>query len=88
MAWLPESLRIHGLMGAVFARWHPEGIGPLLAATLVFALVWDFFQYWSHRLQHSSRFMWAVHGQRSMSFRRTAAFAGMTPGFTGYCGRS
>jgi len=33
------------------------GVGTVLAAVLA----WDFIYYWSHRLQHESRYMWAIH---------------------------
>ena len=35
------------------------GSGPLAAAVAV--LGWDFIYYWNHRLQHESRYMWAIH---------------------------
>jgi sterol desaturase/sphingolipid hydroxylase (fatty acid hydroxylase superfamily) len=35
------------------------GTGPL--AVVVAVLGWDFLYYWSHRFQHESRYMWAVH---------------------------
>jgi sterol desaturase/sphingolipid hydroxylase (fatty acid hydroxylase superfamily) len=35
------------------------GGGPLALAVAV--LGWDFIYYWNHRLQHESRFLWAIH---------------------------
>jgi sterol desaturase/sphingolipid hydroxylase (fatty acid hydroxylase superfamily) len=35
------------------------GTGPLQLLAAV--TVWDFVYYWSHRLQHESRYMWAIH---------------------------
>ncbi len=35
------------------------GTGPLQLFAAV--TVWDFVYYWSHRLQHESRYMWAIH---------------------------
>ncbi|MFI5043167.1 MAG: sterol desaturase family protein, partial [Acidimicrobiales bacterium] len=35
------------------------GSGPL--ASLAAIAGWDFIYYWNHRLQHESRFMWAIH---------------------------
>jgi sterol desaturase/sphingolipid hydroxylase (fatty acid hydroxylase superfamily) len=35
-------------------------LGPLLLA-LVYAFVWDFSQYWLHRLHHGSAFFWEMH---------------------------
>ena len=34
-----------------------EGIGAFAAAMLG----WDFLYYWSHRLQHEHRYLWAIH---------------------------
>jgi sterol desaturase/sphingolipid hydroxylase (fatty acid hydroxylase superfamily) len=59
--WLPDTLRVNGLLGIVFDGWQPVGTGSLILATLVYAFVWDFWQYWCHRLQHSSRILWPVH---------------------------
>lgn len=61
IAWLPESLRVHGLLGTVFGAWHPKGIVPLVLATIAYAVVWDFFQYWGHRLQHRFPILWGAH---------------------------
>jgi sterol desaturase/sphingolipid hydroxylase (fatty acid hydroxylase superfamily) len=36
-----------------------RGTGPLAVAGAV--LGWDFLYYWSHRMQHESRYMWAIH---------------------------
>jgi sterol desaturase/sphingolipid hydroxylase (fatty acid hydroxylase superfamily) len=35
--------------------------GNVVLSSLLFALIWDTWQYWVHRLQHSSRFFWATH---------------------------
>jgi sterol desaturase/sphingolipid hydroxylase (fatty acid hydroxylase superfamily) len=35
------------------------GTGPLQLLAAVF--IWDFIYYWSHRMQHESRYMWAIH---------------------------
>ena len=36
-----------------------RGTGPM--AVLAAILGWDFLYYWSHRMQHESRYMWAIH---------------------------
>lgn len=36
-----------------------RGTGPL--AVLAAIVGWDFIYYWSHRMQHESRYMWAIH---------------------------
>jgi sterol desaturase/sphingolipid hydroxylase (fatty acid hydroxylase superfamily) len=35
------------------------GTGPAQLLTAI--VLWDFVYYWSHRLQHESRYMWAIH---------------------------
>ncbi len=35
------------------------GEGPLAAVAAIFA--WDAIYYWNHRIQHESRFLWAIH---------------------------
>jgi sterol desaturase/sphingolipid hydroxylase (fatty acid hydroxylase superfamily) len=35
------------------------GTGPFQLVVAV--TVWDFIYYWSHRMQHESRYMWAIH---------------------------
>jgi sterol desaturase/sphingolipid hydroxylase (fatty acid hydroxylase superfamily) len=35
------------------------GNGPVALAAAV--LGWDFIYYWNHRIQHESRFLWAIH---------------------------
>ena len=50
-----------GLIGLVFGGWHPSSSGGLVAATVVYAFVWDSFQYWSHRAQHSFGWLWPAH---------------------------
>ena len=36
-----------------------RGAGP--GAVLAAIIGWDFIYYWSHRMQHESRYMWAIH---------------------------
>jgi sterol desaturase/sphingolipid hydroxylase (fatty acid hydroxylase superfamily) len=38
-----------------------DGIGGSLFAVLVGALIWDFFGYWQHRLEHRSQILWQQH---------------------------
>lgn len=38
-----------------------EGAGGSLFAVLIGTLIWDFFQYWLHRLQHGSKVFWQMH---------------------------
>lgn len=47
-----------GWLGAVAA---PDSVLGLVGNTLVYAAVWDFFQYWAHRAQHGVPALWAFH---------------------------
>jgi Sterol desaturase len=38
-----------------------HGVGALIIAFLLSQLIWDFFYYWLHRLQHESPFLWQEH---------------------------
>jgi len=38
-----------------------EGLTGSLVAVLVGTLIWDFLQYWTHRLYHGSQIFWQVH---------------------------
>ena len=38
-----------------------SGLSGELMAIMVGALIWDFFQYWEHRLLHGSRILWQIH---------------------------
>jgi sterol desaturase/sphingolipid hydroxylase (fatty acid hydroxylase superfamily) len=60
-AFVPRTLISEGLMGVVFGRWHPASLGGLVLATAVYAFVWDSFQYWSHRMQHTIGWLWPAH---------------------------
>jgi sterol desaturase/sphingolipid hydroxylase (fatty acid hydroxylase superfamily) len=50
----------HGLIGMVFGGWRPSGAS-YISAALIYAFVWDFFQYWFHRAEHTFAFLWPVH---------------------------
>jgi sterol desaturase/sphingolipid hydroxylase (fatty acid hydroxylase superfamily) len=56
-----DVLAPYGLIGFAFGNWHPTTIPGQVAATLVYMLVWDFFQYWFHRAEHGLPFLWPVH---------------------------
>jgi sterol desaturase/sphingolipid hydroxylase (fatty acid hydroxylase superfamily) len=38
-----------------------SGIGGDLFAVAVGTLIWDFLQYWQHRLEHRSKILWQLH---------------------------
>ncbi len=59
--FVPRTLVSEGLIGVVFGGWHPTSIVGFLAATAVYAFVWDSFQYWSHRAQHMLSWLWPAH---------------------------
>jgi len=73
-AWLPLQSWLHAKN---LIAWQLEDLSPWLqnsnlAAFLVYALVFDFFEYWRHRLQHRLRWWWGLHSihhsQQQMSF--------------------
>ena len=45
--------------------WNSSGskrnLGTGLAATAGALVAWDFLYYWNHRIQHESRWLWAIH---------------------------
>lgn len=45
--------------------WNKSGakrdLGSGIAATAGALLAWDFIYYWNHRIQHESRWLWAIH---------------------------
>src|SRR4051812_24950525 len=61
LAYVPEQLQAHGLLGLAFGSWSLVKWWDVALATVTYLLVWDFFQYWYHRLQHSSRLLWPIH---------------------------
>jgi sterol desaturase/sphingolipid hydroxylase (fatty acid hydroxylase superfamily) len=38
-----------------------EGLKGSLVAVLIGTVIWDFLQYWEHRLYHGSQFFWQMH---------------------------
>jgi sterol desaturase/sphingolipid hydroxylase (fatty acid hydroxylase superfamily) len=59
--WLFSHVGRWGLLNvAAPARYHDTVLG-VVATTLVYALVWDFFQYWAHRAEHEWRLLWPMH---------------------------
>ncbi len=38
-----------------------DGIGGGLFALAIGTLIWDFLQYWQHRLEHRSKILWQLH---------------------------
>jgi sterol desaturase/sphingolipid hydroxylase (fatty acid hydroxylase superfamily) len=55
--YIPET----GLFKYLLSNWNESGIAYLVAATLIYAAVWDFFQYWVHRAQHYFPILWKFH---------------------------
>ncbi len=56
-AWMTRN----GMVGLIFEEWRPQTAIELIGATLIYAFVWDFFQYWFHRAEHTFAFLWPVH---------------------------
>ncbi|HYD78353.1 MAG TPA: sterol desaturase family protein [Paucimonas sp.] len=51
----------HGLIPWLLPDWKAQGWIGIVLATLVFALVYDFFHYWAHRAQHAVPLFWIFH---------------------------
>ncbi len=56
-AYVPNTALIKRLLPG----WKAKGAGYAVAATVLYALVWDFFQYWLHRAQHVIPALWKFH---------------------------
>jgi sterol desaturase/sphingolipid hydroxylase (fatty acid hydroxylase superfamily) len=50
-----------GLIGLVIPGLHSRGLLGVAAFVMIYGLVWDFFQYWFHRMQHEMSWMWSSH---------------------------
>lgn len=59
--WITPNLPTISLIEALLPNWKREGWIGAITATLVYALVWDTFQYWVHRLQHTTPLLWNFH---------------------------
>ena len=55
---LPNLLSTQGLLGLVFGGWKPKTIFEFTLSAIVFALIFDFFQYWQHRAMHAVPTLW------------------------------
>jgi sterol desaturase/sphingolipid hydroxylase (fatty acid hydroxylase superfamily) len=53
------SLADGGLLPALVGE--PGGVAARTVMTLLFVASWDVWQYWGHRWQHSSAFLWETH---------------------------
>lgn len=49
------------LIDRLLPTWNKQGILGGVLATFVYAAVWDFFQYWTHRLEHHLPVLWTFH---------------------------
>jgi sterol desaturase/sphingolipid hydroxylase (fatty acid hydroxylase superfamily) len=56
-----DWLALNGVVGMAFGDWHPRTTTGLIAVTIVYVFVWDFFQYWFHRAEHKFAVLWPVH---------------------------
>lgn len=61
MNWCSQWLPAISLIERVLPGWQAKGLLGALCATLVYALVWDLFQYWTHRLEHHFALLWMFH---------------------------
>jgi sterol desaturase/sphingolipid hydroxylase (fatty acid hydroxylase superfamily) len=49
------------LLDRIVPDWQSKGIVGGILATLIYAFIWDFFQYWTHRFEHKYGALWAFH---------------------------
>ena len=65
-------LRFHDIIPRQLEDWLPGLDYHPLASFLIYLVILDFAEYWRHRLSHTFRWWWALHGihhsQRQMSF--------------------
>lgn len=61
MASIHAFLKSHGLAGVLVGDWSPNTPAEIIVAAIIYALVYDFFQYWIHRAQHRSKYLWHAH---------------------------
>jgi sterol desaturase/sphingolipid hydroxylase (fatty acid hydroxylase superfamily) len=50
-----------GVTQPLFSGWKPAGALEWIAGALLYAFIWDFLQYWFHRVQHSFSLLWFMH---------------------------
>jgi sterol desaturase/sphingolipid hydroxylase (fatty acid hydroxylase superfamily) len=50
-----------GWIGLLAFGWTPKTVPEIIASTLAYAFVYDFFQYWFHRAQHRFALLWPAH---------------------------
>jgi sterol desaturase/sphingolipid hydroxylase (fatty acid hydroxylase superfamily) len=60
-AWILQVLPDISLIATLFPNWKRDGWLWAIVATLIYAFIWDFFQYWVHRAQHAIPSLWAFH---------------------------
>lgn len=56
-----QQLPTVSIIDRALPNWKKDGIWGSVLATLAYAFVWDFFQYWTHRLEHKFAALWAFH---------------------------
>jgi sterol desaturase/sphingolipid hydroxylase (fatty acid hydroxylase superfamily) len=61
MDWCARLLPGVSLLERVLPDWQREGLLGAILATAIYALVWDFFQYWMHRCEHHVSALWIFH---------------------------
>lgn len=59
--WLIPFLPKPALIERLSPDLRNSGLPGTIAAAIVYALVWDFFQYWTHRAQHVFPILWKFH---------------------------
>jgi sterol desaturase/sphingolipid hydroxylase (fatty acid hydroxylase superfamily) len=49
------------LIERIVPNWKKDGLVGGILATIIYAFIGDFFQYWTHRLEHSIPLLWSFH---------------------------
>ena len=61
IAWFATVTWRDGLIGELVPGWRGSGITGLVISIVAYGVVWDIFQYWFHRWQHTSPILWPSH---------------------------
>lgn len=72
---VPETMSSLGLTSLVIGSWRPQSTLDIVAATILYALVWDLLQYGYHRLLHAVPRLWFVHSLHHADDHLSAASA-------------
>jgi len=55
------GVHVPSVAGFFLGELKPTQVSEIALFTFAYAIIWDFFQYWAHRLQHSVPILWETH---------------------------